>query len=182
MFIEVLGHIARLGAEERRRRGPGIRVGLLRVDIGWNLATREEPHLDALAVPQMRENTTSDHVERLPIAPLVRVGESTAPVVASGAGTPIVDNVGLDANVVCGERATLPGMERVRVRFLLVNPLEDVDLTAVRPVGADRPVCGPDAAPVGHFPEIGNEQATVVLLLSRYPDSVGACLESENEK
>ena len=42
---------------------------------------------------------------------------------------------------------------------------DDVDLTAIRPVGPNGPVSRPHAATMGHGPEVRNEQTAVVLLV-----------------
>lgn len=137
VLVEVLADIASLRAEERYRRGPGVGIRVLRLDVGRNLSAREEPHLDTLVVPQMRKDTTSNHVERLSVASLVHIGERTTPVVASGAGASVVDDVGFQAEFPSGECAAFTRVERVLVGGLFMDTLEDIDLSTIRPVGAD---------------------------------------------
>jgi hypothetical protein len=103
MIIEVLGHIARLGAEKRDRGRPGVGIGLLRVDVSGNFTPREEPHLDTLAVPQMGKNTSSDHIEGFAVATGVGVRETAPSVITWSASALVMKDVGLDSHVVQGE-------------------------------------------------------------------------------
>ena len=53
------------------------------------------------------------------------------------------------------------------VESVLVDTLDDIDFTVVRPVVADGPVCGPSTTSVGHRPHISDEKTAGIVFLLR---------------
>ena len=127
MIVEIIGHIARLGAEKGDRGRPGIGIRLLRVDISGNFTPREEPHFDTLVIPQMGKDTTGNHVEGFAVATRVGVREAAPSVVAWSAGALVMEDVGLDSNVIQGECAACPSVKGILVGFLFMDTFENID-------------------------------------------------------
>ena len=53
------------------------------------------------------------------------------------------------------------------IESVLVDTLDDIDFTVVRPVVADGPVCGPSTTSVGHRPHISDEKTSSIVFLLR---------------
>lgn len=85
MIVEVLADVAVRRRQECLRRTPAVRIGLAFQDVVWNFAASEVPHLDALAVPQMREDSSTSVVKARSEGTLVGVGHATASVVVVSA-------------------------------------------------------------------------------------------------
>lgn len=186
MLVEVLLHITRLGAEKGHGSGPRLWVRPLLFDIIRDLPSGEEPHLDAFAVPKMHKYTTRVIVEWRSVAANIGIAEPAASVVAGRTRTLVVYDVRLHLDPILRETASFTGVEHVLIGGLLMNTFQDVDLPTLRPIRSDRPVCWPDAAAMGHLPEVRDEEPTVVFLLGTdsYPVALQhhACQEIEWNK
>ena len=66
-----------------------------------------------------------------------------------------------------GQLASGTSVRSNLVERVLVDTLDDIDFTVVRPVVADGPVCGPSTTSVGHRPHISNEETAGIVFLLR---------------
>jgi hypothetical protein len=150
VLVEVRAHITLSRTEQRRGRRPRARVGVASRDVRRDLVTREVPHLDAGAVPEVREDAAVGRVEPVPERAVVRVGEGAAGVVAVRRLAGRAEDVARErAGDVLGgrgergglrvERAACAGVERVLVGRVRVHALDNVDLAPGGPVRAGAP-------------------------------------------
>lgn len=124
----------------------GIRVP--RREIPRNLPAVEKPDIDILARPLHHVDTAAILVETAAIAP-VPTGLDPAPLVALA--------------VLPDHAAPGPRVQGGLVDGLEVDALDDVDLAAVGPVGADHPEGGPDpAGGAGHVGQVDGDEAVGV--------------------
>ena len=126
----------------------------------------------------MGEDASTNHIEGLAIASRVGIEESAAPIIAWSTSALCVEHVGLHADVVLRKSTTGTRVERVLVCGLLMDAFKDINFPAIGPAWTYRPICGPDTASVGHLPEVGNEQTSIVLLFGAYPDAGNRRMDS----
>ena len=124
------------------------------------IAAWQEPDVDAPARPFHRIHPTLAVVEPITVAGAA-AGLHPAPLVALA--------------ILLHQRTPRARVHGHRVLGLVVDALDDVDLTGVGPVGAGHPEGGPDAASgAGHVFEVEDDEAVGVLGLGGDADGVAA--------
>lgn len=161
MFLEVLVDIAtRTPREGCRRVAPRTWVGIRSRDVSGNLSVSgEEPDLDRLARPLRRVDTTTNVVKRVAVqlSLIIGVGAPFRPV-TRGVAVSLLK---------AAARACVKG---VSSRLVPVYPLDDINLSIVRPSVTERPIRSPDpASRRRHMGDIGDEQALGISVLSVDP-------------
>ena len=142
-------------------RAPLCRIRRVAESIGDPpIAAWQEPDVDAPARPFHRIHPALAVVESITIA-RAPAGLHATPLIA--------------LTIFLYKRTSRARMHGHRVLGLIVDSLDDVDLTRVGPVGASHPEGGPDAASGGrHVFEVEDDEAVGVLGLGGDADGVAA--------
>ena len=138
MIVEIIGNIAIVSTPETCRRTPARRYGCLGGDVPRNVSTSKVPHRHARRrVPQKRKDTASDRVE--PGTKRIRGGvhDGAARIGRWGAVAIRGEDLARERlGVRLDERASIrrPAVERHLVVWLVVDTLDDIDLSPRGPV------------------------------------------------
>lgn len=163
MVLEVRVNVT-VTVEESGRLSPSSRVRVGAGQVGRNIAVGEEEDLDEVIGPFHGVDTAVVAVESVTVRGSVSRVNTTAGVfaLASGLGVAVAGgNLTTEARVV--DAAAIRSVQGHGIAALLVDTLDDIDLSVVGPVGADGPESRPGATDgAGHVGKVKNEQALVV--------------------
>jgi hypothetical protein len=156
------------------RQPPVTRHRLPGLDVRRDGVAREEPHVDPTALPLHHIHAATAGIEARAIARRIAITSTAARIAAVLAAVPAHgDGARQRPGVV--DHAPGARVHRDRVRGLRVHALQDVDLAAVRPVGAVGPERGPHAADAaGHVRDVGDEEAMRVCFVAGDADGGAA--------
>ena len=149
--------------EERYWLAPGAWIGSASYDVRGDGAAREEPDTDSRGVPFRSVDASARCVEARSIAGGILASDSAACVLGLVGSVAIaVGGVGDTREAGFLDRAPRACVQRHLIRSLCVYAFNDVNLAICRPVGADEPEGGPDAAEAaGHVRDVGDKEAVV---------------------
>lgn len=127
--------------ELRQRSSPSGRVGVLALDVARNLASRKEVDADGGRVPQCGVDTASDGVKPIAVGVGVTGQNLTAGVVplTRRVGVAVGSGHGSGEAAVVGDGTTSVSVQGHVIRALVVDALDNIDLTIVRPVRSNHP-------------------------------------------
>jgi hypothetical protein len=143
--------------------GPGVGERSTVLDVIGDLVAREEVHRDARVIPLHRVDASTGAVEGSAVVIIRGVVLHTATLVASLARSAVGASIeGAECvRVVGGYCAAGTSVDRNLIYGTIVDPLNNVDFTLVRPVGAVAPEGGPSATPDRHVDGIKDEETTI---------------------
>ena len=124
-----------------QRSSPPGWIGVLALDVTWNLASREEVDADGGRVPQSGVNTASIGVEAVTVGVGLTGGYLTPGIVPLTGRVAVAVRSGYRSGegAVIGDGAPGVGVQGHVVRALLVDALDDINLATIGPVGSDHP-------------------------------------------
>lgn len=175
--VEVVVHelvgIAGGGREIADGSAPGGGHGLIGEDVIRDLATGEPPDADTGLVPFGSVDTTSDTVERGTVR--VVASQITYTTTRIGSRETVTVGVIVIPSRQCprlhrvGHGTPRTGMKRNLILVESVDSLEDIDFTAVRPVGSVGPPGRPSSTPSGHVHSVKQDHPPRVNEVSVQP-------------
>lgn len=163
MVLEVRVNVT-VAVEKSGRLSPSRRVRVGACKVGRSIVVGEEEDLDEFIGPLHGVDTTVVTVESITVRGGVARVDTAAGVVALAGGIDVAvagRHVAAEARVV--DAAAITGVQGHGIAALLVDTLDDINLSVGGPVGADGPERRPGAAHgTGHVGKVKDEQALVV--------------------
>jgi len=162
---------------------PSGGVGVVTGEVTRDSALLEEERSDKSSRPFQGIHAASAIVEACSVR-VVRVYDSASLVsgfawgidVAVGGGCSVRARGPMPSELAgsAGDCATIAGVESRLVGVLQIDPLDDVDFSAIGPVGSHEPPRRPCGATRRHVNEVGNKEAGVPGLVGRDANGVAA--------
>ena len=142
VLLEVLCDVARIASRENGIGStPRIGVRCALVDIVGNSLASEKPDLNRLFVPNVRIDTTTVHVESMTISAVIMISNKRTSSVVTVNSLALFSNHTSDGG--SDSRGKLASGTSVRsnlVESVIIDTLDGIEFTVVRPGVADGPV------------------------------------------
>jgi len=163
MILKLLVDVA-IALKHGNRCSPVLGCWVGRKHVCGSLTAWEEPHFNESTVPLCGEDSAPDVVEPFTIRHCSRVGDGTALVgrLAGGVDIAVLGDQGSGA-ASAGDGTARGGVESHGVRCSVIDALDDVDFSGLRPLGggAERPECWPGAAAGWHVCYVEDYEAAL---------------------
>lgn len=159
VVVEVVANVALSSGPVCLGLTPVGRVRRARADVVGNVALAEEVDRDAIGLGPVHDVDATAVLVVANTKVVTLGGCDTATLIAGSVGSTVVGTVVLEGELarhvgIAGDSAAAGGVDRVGVERVVVNTLDDVDLTSVGPatrrVSGGGPPSGPDTTSNGH--------------------------------